>query len=256
MAKNSQFYKKNLYNIKIYGYHSVIAALKNNNRRKKRLILTENSAKIFNKRFEGNVPEIKIISKKDFDKTYYLEENNQGIVLEASELPNISINTIINQTDKETHSILIMLDRVNDPQNIGSIIRSAALFGCKAVIGSSDNFPKMNSTIIKSASGGVEIVNYIKVTNLVRCIQEIKKKNFWVIGLDSGSNQTIDKFDIPSKCLLVIGSEYSGLRKLTKKNCDYLISIKSKNIMDLEIDSLNVSSATSIALYEHFKKLK
>ena len=70
-----------------------------------------------------------------------------------------------------------MLDQVQDPQNIGSIMRSAALFGCKTIIASRNNSPDMNSTIIKSASGGAEIVNYIKVTNLVRCIQEIKNKN-------------------------------------------------------------------------------
>ena len=256
MAQNSQFFKKNLHIINIYGYHSVVAALKNKNRRKKRLILTENSAKNFKKRFKGDVPEISIISKKDFERNYYSEENNQGIVLEALRLPNISINTIINQTKNESRSILLMLDRVKDPQNIGSIMRSAALFGSKTVIVSSDNAPDMNSTIIKSASGAAEIVNYIKVTNLVRCIQEIKKKNFWVIGLDSESNQTIDKLNIPDKCLLVVGSEHSGLRELTKKNCDYLISIKSKNIMNLGIDSLNVSNATAIALYEYFKKSK
>lgn len=256
MAQNSRFLKKNLNIINIYGYHSVIAALKNKNRSKKRLILTENSAKIFKKKFKGNIPKISIISKKDFERTYYSEENNQGIVLEALKLPNTSINNIINQAENESRSILIMLDRVNDPQNIGSIIRSAALFGSKAVIVSSDNAPDMNSTIIKSSSGGAEIVDYIKVTNLVRCIQEIKKKNYWVVGLDSKSSKTIDKLDIPNKCLLVIGSEHSGLRELTKKNCDYLISIKSKNIMNLGIDSLNVSNATAIALYEYFKKSK
>ena len=147
-----------------------------------------------------------------------------------------------------------MLDQVQDPQNIGSIMRSAALFGCKTIIASRNNSPDMNSTIIKSASGGAEIVNYIKVTNLVRCIQEIKKKNYWVIGLDSETKKTIDQLEMPKKCLFVIGSEHSGLRNLTKENCDYLVSIKSKNIMNLQIDSLNVSNATSIALYEHYKK--
>tara|TARA_Y100000590_G_scaffold464067_1_gene632518 strand:- start:890 stop:1660 length:771 start_codon:yes stop_codon:yes gene_type:complete len=256
MAQNSQFLKKNPNIINIYGYHSVIAALKNKNRSKKRLVLTENSAKILKKKFKGSLPEICIISKKKFERIYYSEENNQEIVLEALRLPNNSINNILNQTENESHSILLMLDRVNDPHNIGSIMRSAALFGSKAVIVSNDNAPDMNSTIIKSASGGAEIVDYIKVTNLVRCIQEIKKKNYWVIGLDSESTETIDKFEIPNKCLFIIGSEHSGLRELTKKNCDYLISIKSKNIMNLEIDSLNVSNATSIALYEYFKKSK
>ena len=257
MAKNSRFFDNNNKIIHIYGYHSVKAALKNKNRKKKRLILSDNSSKYYTNDFGGylkEIQEVKVLPKKKFDKTYSLEANNQGVILEAYNLRIKSIKEILNEENKNKRSILIMLDQLKDPQNIGSIMRSAAIFNCKSIILSKDNSPNMNSTIIKSASGGAEIVNYIQVTNLVRCIKEIKENNFWVIGLDSESKKTIDNFEIPDKCLFVLGSEHSGLRKLTKNNCDHIISIKSKNIANLEIDSLNVSNATSIVLYEHFKK--
>ena len=147
-----------------------------------------------------------------------------------------------------------MLDQIQDPQNIGSIIRLAALFGCETIITSKDHSPNMSSTIIKTASGGTEIVNYIQVSNLTRSIIEIKKHGFWVVGLDPNANKTIDQFDMPNKCLFIAGSESQGLRKRTKQNCDHLISIKSKKNDNLKIDSLNVSNATTITLYEHFKK--
>ena len=147
-----------------------------------------------------------------------------------------------------------MLDQINSPQNIGSIIRSAALFGCKAIILNKKNSPRLNSTITKIASGGVEVVKYIQVTNLIRSIDKFKKNGYWVLGLDINQKKTIDNFEIPKKCLFIVGSENLGIRKLTKNNCDYLVSIKSEKNIKYDIDSLNVSNATAIALYEYFIK--
>ena len=147
-----------------------------------------------------------------------------------------------------------MLDQVTDPNNIGSIMRSCILFNCKSVIVSKDNAPDITPSIAKAASGALEVVNYVKVTNLSNAIRKFKKNNFWVYGLDINNNNLDSNFDIPKKCLLVLGAEGKGLRKLTKKECDRIISIPMNPNLIFQIDSLNISNACAIALYEHFKK--
>ena len=256
MAKNRQFSREKNPIILIFGYHSVRAALNNPSRRAKKLILTKNQYDAIGDQYLAKVEEVKIITKSEFNRIYNKEENNQGIALEAYNLETKSLNFLLNETKNKKSSIIIMLDQIQDPQNIGSIIRSASLFNCNTIITSKDHSPDLSSSIIKSASGGVEIINYLKETNLVRCINEIKKYGFWVVGLDSGANDTINKFKMPKKCLLVVGSEHSGIRKLIKENCDHLISIQTKVNKNFQIDSLNVSNATSIALYEHFNLFK
>lgn len=254
MAKNSQFLQKNSSLLNIYGYHSVKAALKNDKRRKKRLILNPTSAENYYDEFKGKIEEIIIIPQKEFKNKYSKDENTQGIVLQAFDLKELTLKEILKNSSKNKESILLLLDQVNDPHNIGAIMRSAALFNCLSIIISENNSPEMNSTIIKSASGAAEIVSLIKVPNISRCINELKKNDYWIIGLDSEADKTLDKFDIPKKSVFVLGSEHSGLRELTKKNCDYKISIKNKQYKYFEIDSLNVSNAASIALYEYNKK--
>ena len=132
--------------------------------------------------------------------------------------------------------------------------RSCILFNCKSVIVSKDNAPDITPSIAKAASGALEVVNYVKVTNLSNTIRKFKKNNFWVCGLDINNHNFNNNFDIPKKCLLVLGSEGKGLRKLTKKECDRIISIPMNPNQIFQIDSLNISNACSIALYEHFKK--
>ena len=251
MAKNSRFLKKNRSKMLIYGYHAALAALKNPDRRVEKAIITQEFSNKIEKKLLSRIDNIQIVSKKDFNRLYQGKNDNlQGVVLEAYYSINVTLTDMLS---KNFNKILIMLDQIQDPQNIGSIMRSAAIFGCNYIISSNNNSPDLNSTIIKSSSGAAEIVNYIKVQNLVRTISEIKKYGFWVVGLDQKSETLIDEFDLPKKCLFVVGSEHKGLRNLTKKNCDYLVSIKSKK-NDIDIDSLNVANATTIALYEYFKK--
>ena len=147
-----------------------------------------------------------------------------------------------------------MLDQVTDPNNIGSIMRSCALFNCKSIIVSNDNAPNVTGTMAKAASGALETVNYISVVNLSRAMIQFKKNDYWIYGFDSNkiNNQNIN-LNLPKKCVLVFGSEGKGLRNLTKKECDELISIPIKKNEKHNIDSLNVANACSIAPYEHFK---
>ena len=132
-------------------------------------------------------------------------------------------------------------------------MRSCILFNCKSVIVSKDNAPDITPSIAKAASGALEVINYVKVTNLSNTIKKFKKNNFWVYGLDTNNTSLDNNFDMPKKCLLLLGAEGKGLRRLTKKECDSIITIPINPNLMFKIDSLNVSNACSIALYEHFK---
>jgi 23S rRNA (guanosine2251-2'-O)-methyltransferase len=105
----------------------------------------------------------------------------------------------------------------------------------------------------KAASGALEVVNYIKVNNLSRVIEKFKKNNFWVIGFDNNANYSNNSIQLPKKCLLIFGAEDKGLRDLTKQKCDQIIKIPIKSNNVYGIESLNVTNACTIGLYEHFK---
>ena len=246
---------KNTDFIEIFGLHSVKAALNNNRRNHEKLVISDSNKRLISQKIEHSIKKIVKLPKKEFDRIYGNEKNHQGIILKTSNLKQPSLDEILNASQKNKAEIILMLDQIKDPQNIGSILRSCALFNCKSIIISKDNSPEINSTITKIASGALEKVNYIKVTNFYHTINKFKKNNFWVYGLDNNiQNNHIDKFDLPEKCLFIFGDEGKGLRKLTKKECDDIISIPT-NLLS-EVDSLNVSSACSIILYEHFKKFR
>jgi 23S rRNA (guanosine2251-2'-O)-methyltransferase len=238
----------------IYGFHSVIAALNNANRKHQKLAISQAHKSILTEKIKQNVKEVLVLPNKEMFKLYGGENTHQGIVLTTSSLIQPGLDIILEESINKKIEIVVMLDQVTDPNNIGSIMRSCILFNCKSVIVSKDNAPDITPSIAKAASGALEVVNYVKVTNLSNAIRKFKKNNFWVCGLDINNNHLDNNFDIPKKCLLVLGAEGKGLRKLTKKECDRIISIPMNPNLFFKIDSLNISNACSIALYEHFKK--
>ena len=209
----------------IYGFHSVIAALNNNNRKHQKLAISQTHKSIITRKIIQNVKEILVLSNKEMFKLYGGENTHQGIVLTTSSLIQPDLNVILDESRNKKIKIVVMLDQVTDPNNIGSIMRSCILFNCKTVIVSKDNAPDITPSIAKAASGALEVVNYVKVTNLSNAIRKFKKNNFWVCGLDINNNHLDNNFEIPNKCLLILGAEGKGLRKLTKKECDRIISI-------------------------------
>ena len=248
-------YKKNRKNkdfIEIFGIHSTQAALKNNKRIHKKLIVYSNFRKKF-QYLENNIGQIISIPKDEFIKKYGNEKNHQGIILITSKLKQPNIDEIIDKSKEKKIEIIIMLDQVTDPQNIGSIMRSCALFNCNSIIVAKDNAPDITSSMTKAASGALEVVNYIKVTNLSRTIEKFKKNNFWVLGFDTNTKNPNKNIQIPKKCLLIFGSENKGLRHLTKNECDEIIKIPFNINSKFRIESLNVANACTIGLYEHFK---
>ena len=235
----------------IYGIHSVKAALLNRKRIHNELILQENVNFPLEK-FKSRIKKIKFLEQKQFKKLYGNEQSTQGIVLITEESFIPPLEEFLQIENKKTKSIILVLDQITDPQNIGSIMRSCALFGCNCIVVSKDNSPELTPSLLKAASGAAELVNYYKVTNLRRFLLNCKKNGYWIYGFDSSSNSKSDlKFE--KKSVLVFGSESKGIRDLIKKECDIFIKLKIKDISQFEIDSLNVSNATSIALHEFYK---
>ena len=243
MTKNRDFDE-------IYGFHAVNAALRNKSRKFKNLIISTKNKNRISKNLLIKIEKLTEIPNKEINRIYGNEDKHQGIILKATKINQPSIEDIVKNCNSEKE-IIVMLDHVNDPNNIGSIMRSCSLFNCKNLIVSKDSAPEITSSMIKAASGALEVVNYIKVTNLSRTISLLKKNNFWAIGLDS--NEVIhNNFDMPKRCLLIMGAENKGLRELTKKNCDEIQNIPLSKNNKYCLESLNVSNACSIALYKHF----
>lgn len=253
MKTNRQKRSNNKSFSEIFGTHAVYAALLNPLRNHIKLFVSQNQKEALSKEMEKLAPEINELHSKEMFKMFGNDSTHQGIVLRTSKLKQPKIEDIIKKTKNIKSDVIVILDQVTDPNNIGAILRSCALFNCNSVVVANDNAPDATATMAKAASGALEIVNYISVVNISRAIIEFKKNDYWVYGFDSGKkNEKNNNLDLPKKCVLVFGSEGKGLRNLTKKECDMLVSIKTKSTND-NLDSLNVSNACSIALYEHFK---
>tara|TARA_Y100001936_G_C15922869_1_gene585089 strand:- start:4 stop:786 length:783 start_codon:yes stop_codon:yes gene_type:complete len=239
--------------IRIHGYHAVIAALQNPKRKHQKLIISSSNGGIINQKIRNSVNEIVELSNREMSKVLGGENIHQGIILTTSNIKQPTLEEILSSSLKNKASIVIMLDQVTDPNNIGSIMRSCAMFNCNTIIVSKNNAPDITPSMAKAASGSLEVINYIKVTNLVRTIENFKKNNFWVYGMEKNKKNSNNKFKISKKSLIILGSENKGLRDLTSKACDELISIPTTSKDSFFIDSLNVSNACSIVLYEHYK---
>ena len=236
----------------IYGIHAVKAALLNDKRKHDELLISENHEKLASK-YKSKINKITFLNQKDFKKMYGGEKTTQGIVLKTNAFEKPSIQEFLKNENINEKSVLLALDQITDPQNIGSIMRSCALFNCRGIILAKDNAPELTPSLYKAASGAAEIVNYFKVTNLKRSISELKKYGYWVYGFDSSNSNEFTNINFSKKSILVFGSEGKGIRDLVKKECDEIIKLKIQKNTQYQIDSLNVSNAASIALYEFFK---
>ena len=141
---------------------------------------------------------------------------------------------------------------MTDPRNIGSIIRSAASFKIDGLIIKERSFPNESKLLYKSASGCIEHINIFEVSNINTALKYLKTKNFWICGFDKNGKKNFTKHDWKGNNVLLFGSEGYGIKKHTEKYTDFLVKIKIND----KIESLNVSNACSIILYEHYKKYK
>lgn len=234
----------------IYGKHAVRAALLNYRRSCYQLLSTPNSIKELKIDLKTKHPNLKIsiVESKYINKIIGEEISHQNLALEVGKLKDVTLNDILDI--KCQLSCIIALDQLTDPHNIGAILRSAAAFRVDGILITNDHSPKDFSMIAKISSGAIEMVPLIKITNLSQSLNLLKNAGYWIVGLDGLAKISLDQTKLDGKITLVMGSEGKGLRRLTKETCDILAKLK----INPAIESLNVSNAAAIALYEYQKQ--
>jgi 23S rRNA (guanosine2251-2'-O)-methyltransferase len=183
-----------------------------------------------------------------FNSTFGKNAVHQGCAAYVKKLQEYSIEELVsNELDQRP---LVFLDQVGDPQNIGSILRAAAVFGARAVVTTLNHSPELTPAVIKAASGAAEFVPLIRVVNLVQTINFLKKHEFWCVGLDERANQKIHEISLSGKFALIIGNEGGGMRRLTRESCDFLVQLPRLG----DFSTLNAAQAATVSLYEILKQ--
>lgn len=171
---------------------------------------------------------------------------HQGIVAYVDEYQYASVNQVINKCSEKEDVCLAILDGLEDPHNLGAILRTADATGIDGIIIPKNRSVSLNSTVAKVSTGAIEHVDVVQVTNLNQTINELKKNGYWIIGLEMDGSIDYRKQDYRGKIALVIGSEGKGISRLVKENCDFLVNIP----MVGHVTSLNASVSASILFYE------
>ena len=238
---------------KIEGRNPVYEALRGSRKIHRIFIQEKISAEVIDNILEmaaeKNIPVSRISSQK-------LDESarshaHQGVIAEADPLQEYGMADIIEIKEKnDGDSLVVILDEIKDPHNFGAIIRTAYAAGADAVVYQDRRAVGITPVVLKAAAGAAEHMPLVKVSNLNYAIRDLKEANFWIAGADAAAEKTHFKADLSGSIGLVIGSEGSGLRRLVRENCDFLVKIP----MSGELGSLNASVAAAIIIYEIFRQ--
>ena len=223
----------------LYGWHTVTLALQNPERRVRRLLLTENAARRLEE--DGIKPRVtpEIVRPGEIDALLTPDAVHQGLLAEADPLPSPDITTL------PQDGIVLVLDQITDPHNVGAILRSAAAFAVRAIVTTARHSPEATGVLAKSASGALELVPLVTVQNLARALTALNERGFQTVGLDSEGSEDLSAIALREPLALVLGAEGKGLRQLTRETCSAVARLD----MPGEIKSLNVSNAAVLALY-------
>lgn len=228
----------------LFGRHAVEAALKNTQRECLRLIGLE---KALGPDIIGIRPGLRVEKVDDeavLRATVPGDSPHQGILLEVRPLPGVDLASLTPLNGRK--NIILMLDQVTDPHNVGACIRTAAAFGARAIITQDRNSPNESGTLARASSGGLEILPWVQVTNLNQALGNLREMGYWHIGLDGHTDTSVRGVTLGDNLVIVMGSEGKGLRPLVRSQCDAIVKIP----MSGNVESLNVSVAAAIALYE------
>ena len=176
---------------------------------------------------------------------------HQGVVARVEPLAQVtSLDDLLDSLPREQPPLLLVLDGITDPHNLGACLRVADGAGAHAVIAPKDHAVGVNATVAKVASGAAETMPYFMVTNLARTLNELKERNIWIIGTSDDAPKTLYQVDLKGPTALVLGAEGAGMRQLTRKTCDELVSLPMRGA----VESLNVSVASGVCLYEALRQ--
>lgn len=233
----------------LYGSHAVRAALANPRRHCQRLLLTEEA-----QRREGDSLEQLARARGNSLLAERSDRNSldallpgavhQGLVLEVEPLQPPVLPDFLAELPPGP-AVVVLLDQVTDPHNVGAILRSAAVFGAAAVIAPERHAAPESGTLAKAASGALEQVPYLREVNLARSLDLLKQAGFWVLGFAGEAPTTLADYDPPERLALCLGAEGAGLRRLTRERCDLLLSLPAAG----SFRDLNVSNAAAVALF-------
>ena len=229
----------------LYGWHPVTLALANPNRTIRKLWLTENAARRLAEENIATRVTPELVRPDEIDRRLGPDAVHQGMLAEVEPLEGLDIE------DLPQDGMVLVLDQITDPHNVGAILRSAAAFKVNAVITTNRHSPEATGVLAKSASGALELVPIITVPNLARALNQLNDNGFMTVGLDSEGAENIDAVPLSAPLALVLGAEGQGLRRLTRETC----SVVARLDMPGEIKSLNVSNAAVLALYIGASKL-
>ena len=225
---------------RLWGKHAVAAALDNPRRKVVRAWATRDAAAFM--KFPEDVP-VTFAEAPDLGRLVPSDAPHQGVVIEVEPLDEAWLDDVL--TDAPEKAVLLVLDQVTDPHNVGAILRSAAAFGAIAIVTQDRHSPPESGALAKAASGALERMPWVRVVNLARALEEIGEAGFWRIGL--AGDATVELRDAlgPARVALVLGAEGAGLRPNTREHCDSLARLPIGDV----VESLNVSNAAAVALY-------
>ena len=242
----------------LYGRHAVIAALANPERGWRRLVVLaghegEATALVTGalaapRPYVGDRGRaaISVLDPSGFAAILPRHAVHQGIALEVEPLPEPDLQDVLRAGPASGPCIIVVLDQLSDPQNIGAVLRSAAAFGALAVVIPAHGVPPTTGALAKAASGALESVPLVRVVNLARALDRLKETGFWICGLDETAPQSLAQLDAGERVAIVLGSEGDGMRRLVRERCDFRARLPTRPAQP----TLNVSNAAAVALYE------
>ena len=225
---------------RFWGKHAVAAALDNPDRKVLKAWATREAAGFM--QFPADVT-VTLADVADLGRLVPHDAPHQGVVVEVEPLEEVWLDAILNEAPEQ--AVLLVLDQVTDPHNVGAILRSAAAFGAIGIVTQDRHSPPESGALAKAASGALERVPWTRVVNLARALEEIGEAGFWRIGLTGDASSELKDALGPARVALVLGAEGPGLRPNTREHCDALARLP----IGEAVESLNVSNAAAVALY-------
>ncbi len=235
----------------IYGFQVLKEVLRHQPKTVQRLFLQENRVddrvQELLKLAQASKLPVQWLNRHDLDKMLGTSQH-QGMAIECSKIASLSESMLqgLLQEHESGPILLLILDGVQDPHNLGACIRTANAMGAAAVIAPKDRAAGLTEVVHKAACGATTVTPFIQITNLARTLRELKEHSIWLVGMDGEADQILSEINPGPRVALVMGSEGEGLRRLTRAECDFLVKIP----MCGTVESLNVSVATAIGLYE------
>jgi 23S rRNA (guanosine2251-2'-O)-methyltransferase len=225
--------------ITLYGLHAVEAALANPKRTVARVLATENAAHRLGPLLAKRGLTAEAATPRDLDRLLGPEAVHQGVLLEAEDLPPVALDEV------DTTGLLLVLDQVTDPQNVGALLRSAAAFGAAGLVMTERHSPPLHGALAKAATGALDLVPVILVKNLAQSLAKLGELGFLRVGLAEEGAEALETASLTRPLALVLGAEGKGLRQLTRERCDLICRISTQSALA----SLNVSNAAAVALH-------